>query len=142
VITDLDELAAFIAPMTAAQSDAYIEWQTQVIREHSDRYGWRGSEWIEDALREERREAALAALAKAPLPQVTIEALAADVATGKIIAAVRFLCAATDPELLLPGLDSAVIQHDVDGTLPELADQLAGALAQNTLTAVVLLLEP
>ena len=141
MITDLDELAAFIAPVTAAQSDAYIEWQTQVIREHSDRYGWRGSGWIEDALREERREVALAALAKAPLPQVTIEALATDVTTGMIITSVRYLCAATDPELL-HGLDSAVIQHDVDGTLSELADHLADALEENLLTTVVLLLEP
>lgn len=141
-MTDLDfETAAFIAPVTARSLDAYVEWQTQVIREHSDRYGWRGSEWIEDALREERREAAFAALVEAPLPQVTIEALAADIATGTIITAVRYLCAATDPELL-PGLDSAVIQHDVDGTLPELADQLADALEENTLTKVILLLEP
>jgi hypothetical protein len=140
-MTDRDwDLAAFIAPVTAAQSEACIEWQTQVIREHSDRYGWRGSEWIEDALREKRREVALAALAKAPLPQVMIEALATDVATGKIITAARFLCAATDPELL-PGLDLAILEHDADGTLPELADHLADALVHNMLVSTVLLLE-
>jgi hypothetical protein len=141
-MTDPDfDTTAFIAPMTAAQSEARIKWETQVIREHSDRYGWRGEEWIEDALREERREAVLAALAKAPLPQVTIEALATDVATGKIITAARFLCAATDPELL-PGLDGAILAHDADGTLRELGDKLGRELESNLLATVILQFEP
>jgi hypothetical protein len=140
-MTDPDfDLAAFIAPVSAAHADAYIEWQTQVIREHSPYYGWRGSEWIEDALREERREVALAALTKAPLPQDTIQALAADVATGKIITAVRFLCAATQPDLLA-GVDFLILEHDADGTLRKLADELQRGLEENLLTTTILLLE-
>lgn len=77
---------------------------------------------------------------RAPLPQETIEALATDVATGKIIAAARLPCAATDPELL-PGLDSAILEHDADGTLRTLADELQRGLESNRIETVIHLLD-
>jgi hypothetical protein len=98
-------------------------------------------EWTEGWLREERRKAAAAVLAEQRLPDYIAEALSADLGTGSIIGACRYLCAATDPDLL-PGLDDAVHEHEMNNTLPELADQLAEALVDGTLTKVILLLEP
>jgi hypothetical protein len=60
--------------------------------------------------------------------------------TGKIIAAARLLCAATDPELL-PGLDSAILEHDADGTLRTLADELQRELESNRIETVIHLLD-
>jgi hypothetical protein len=132
------DVAEFLAPLSAESIDAWIDWQVR-LQEHLPERPL--EDWTSPKLREALLEKARAHLASQRLPDWVVDELRQADEAANIITGARLMCAVINPELL-PGIDSAVMEHATEGTLGPFADKLARDLEHNLISTVVLMLDP